>query len=81
MSPDLFLSILSMDAYNCGYDPGIDGLTDMSIGNATILNVPLPLGAQAAGFYAIAYNTPYGQVISYRGIDNISLLTLDGSDI
>ena len=26
ISTDLFLSILSMDAYNRGYDPGIEGL-------------------------------------------------------
>ena len=35
ISDDLFLSILAMDSYNRGYDPGIAGLTGTSIGNAT----------------------------------------------
>ena len=38
ISKDLFLSILSMDAYNRGYNPGIEGLSDAPgtrIGNAT----------------------------------------------
>ena len=30
---------------------------------------------QAAGFYAIAYDTPHGTVISYRGTDNPDLFT------
>ncbi|MGB5557119.1 MAG: hypothetical protein WBN04_03800 [Paracoccaceae bacterium] len=38
ISPELFYSILSMDAYNRGYDPSIEGLgEDGSIGNATLL--------------------------------------------
>jgi hypothetical protein len=39
MSKDLFLSILAMDAYNRGYNPGIDLHSvgaGTSIGNATI---------------------------------------------
>ena len=46
VSKDLLLSILSMDAYNRGYNPRIDGLSDAPdtrIGNATILNVEIPL--------------------------------------
>ena len=27
--------------------------------------------AQSAGFYALAYDTPYGTVISYRGTDSL----------
>ena len=45
ISKDLFLSILSMDAYNRGYNSGIDDLSDApgtQIGNATILNVEIP---------------------------------------
>ena len=38
ISTDLFLSILSMDAYNRGYDHGIEGLGGIGsqIGTATI---------------------------------------------
>jgi hypothetical protein len=63
MSKDLFLSILSMDAYNRGYNPGIAGLGDAgSIGNATLLTRG-GLGVsdddyaewQAASFYGLAY--------------------------
>jgi hypothetical protein len=45
ISKDLFLSILSMDAYNRGYNPGIAGLTGNSIGNATILDSPANFAA------------------------------------
>lgn len=86
ISKDLFLSILSMDAYNRGYGEGIEGLggLDSTIGNATLkqeYDVAEGSAGVQAGFYAIAYDTPYGQVISYRGTDNPSLLPLDGSDI
>lgn len=78
---DLFLAILSMDSYNRGSGAGIndggsadaDGLGDnpgTKIGNATILDVDLPQGSEAAGFYAVAYDTQYGKVISYRGTDS-----------
>lgn len=84
-SKDLFLAILSMDAYNRGYNSGlsdganvidgqdIDGLGGAGsiIGNARVLDFDLPAGAEAAGFYAVAYDTPYGTVISYRGTDNL----------
>ncbi|MGB8813677.1 MAG: hypothetical protein WCC57_10865, partial [Paracoccaceae bacterium] len=39
-------------------------------GTATVLNVPLPQGSEAVGFYAVAYDTQYGKVISYRGTDS-----------
>lgn len=88
ISKDLFLAILSMDAYNRGYDAGIndagqgdlDGLGDANgtkIGTATITRASDsdPNSAEvAASFYALSYNTQYGQVISYRG-------TNDGTDI
>lgn len=76
---DLFLAILAMDSYNRGYDAGIknagdddpDGLGEFGsrIGNASVMAVSLPEGAQAAGSYAVAYETQYGTVISYRGAD------------
>ncbi|MGB3312950.1 MAG: hypothetical protein WBB85_00945 [Albidovulum sp.] len=73
-SKDLLLSILSMDAYNRGYNPGITGLSDApgsSVGSASILDVDLPQGAAAASFYAVAYQTADGIVISYRGRGDI----------
>ena len=78
ISKDLFLSILSMDAYNRGYNPGITGLSDapnIQIGTATIVDAALPTGAQVASFYAAATTIGSGvtgiaagtTVISYRG--------------
>lgn len=65
ISKDLFLAILSMDAYNRGYDAGMtdngsndpDGLGEAGshIGNATVKAVELPQGSESVGFYAIAY--------------------------
>ena len=94
ISKDLFLAILAMDSYNRGYGAGIadgdqndtDGLGEAGsqIGSATILNIPLPQNAQAAGFYAVAYTvgagvegiTPGTTVLSYRGTDGLTF----GSD-
>ena len=57
MNRDLFLAILSMDAYNRGYEPNVLGLPSTgTIGNATILDIPLPTGSEEAGFYGIAYD-------------------------
>jgi len=74
ISKDLLLSILSMDAYNRGYGEGISGLGGLgtAVGVATISTDSETTSstndvAQAAGFYAISYDTPYGTVISYRG--------------
>jgi hypothetical protein len=64
---DLLLSILALDAYNRGYNSGMTGLSDAigaKIGDASIIATS---AAQDAGFYGVAYNTPYGTVISYRG--------------
>ena len=82
ISKELFLAILSMDAYNRGYGAGIIDPTatggglgvstedeDYFVGNAKIVDSKGDAEAQAAGFYAIAYDTPYGTVISYRGTD------------
>ena len=84
ISKDLFLSILSMDAYNRGYNPGIAGLSvGGSIGTATIgSDSSILVDAngnridQAASFYAAAYTIGSGvtgiaagtTVVSYRGI-------------
>ena len=69
ISKELFLAILSMDAYNRGYGASmadgtnvdtdgndVDGLGESGskVGAAEVLNIPLPAGSQAAGFYAIA---------------------------
>jgi hypothetical protein len=89
MSKDLFLSILSMDAYNRGYNPGIAGLSESgAIGNATLLT-RAGLGVsqndyadwQAASFYGLAYKltqsvgTPGNQIAS--GTTIISYLGTD----
>jgi hypothetical protein len=74
MSKDLFLSILAMDAYNRGYNPGIDVSASDGIGNATILDQAAQVNAS---FYAVAYDVGTGvsglssgtTVISYRGTD------------
>lgn len=67
MSKDLFLALLSMDAYNRGYGAGLTLPGDTSLlGNAAVLtdstkalrdpitNEPLD---QPAGFYTVAYKT------------------------
>ena len=62
ISKDLFLSILSMDAYNRGYNPGIVGLSDAvdtQIGNAAIKAASSSVEDSAevtASFYAISYS-------------------------
>ena len=75
MSSDLFKAILAMDAYNRGYKPGIEGLSEApgtKLGNATILDSKGDVEAQSAGFYAIAYKLANGEtVISYRGTDEV----------
>ena len=81
MDRDVFLSLLALDAYNRSYGQNVvlttgDSTTGQNergrrIGNATILrdaNDPEGI-AQAAGFYAIAYDWNGERVISYRGRD------------
>ncbi|MCU7846963.1 MAG: type I secretion C-terminal target domain-containing protein [Candidatus Thiodiazotropha sp. (ex Lucinoma kastoroae)] len=76
----LFNAILSMDAYNRGYQAGIQfevngqGLsTGQQIGNVTIANESdIASGSEErdAGFYAVEYQVAgLGSVISYRGTD------------
>ena len=79
-SPNLMQAILAMDAYNQGYNKGINH-GQMQIGLATfttdsaILDTPGNEDvAQNTGFYAVAYNYDGETVISYRGTDQ-------GSDV
>ncbi len=72
LSRDLFLAILSMDSYNQGHGKGVDHGAS-KIGTATFKQDDNSNEAQAAGFYAVAYDTQYGTVISYRGTDNPSI--------
>jgi hypothetical protein len=77
ISRDLFLSILALDSYNCGYGAGVSGLGETpqtQIGNATVSASSLEAG-KAKGFYGIAYEWEGKKVISYRGTDNYGLTT------
>jgi hypothetical protein len=69
MTPRLTYAILSMDAYNRGYDAAIKDVPFGQIGGTVIRNdIPLPAGSPEAGFYAQAYTLANGKtVISYRG--------------
>jgi hypothetical protein len=80
ISDDLFLAILSMDAYNRGYGSGMGnantGLAGSQLGNATIgraTNATTEPNAVAASFFAQAYDWNGTTVISYRGTDNFSI--------
>ena len=79
ISQELMYAILSMDSYNRGYNTGIAGLSEASdgsvqIGTATVSynleDAQLSNAAQAAGFYAVAYQWNGDTIISYRGTDN-----------
>ena len=72
ISDDLFLAILSMDAYNRGYNPGLQ-ITGSQIGDAFLgraTDPQLEPEAVAASFFAQAYTWNGQTVISYRGTDN-----------
>ena len=79
-SKDLYLAILSMDAYNQGYGAGINTGASQ-IGNAVKLSesdIRPESDAVAASFYAVAYSDPtYGTIISYRGTDQGELVPVD----
>ena len=81
MTRELFLAILSMDAYNRGYGSGVPGLPETgAIGTATIELTKGDETAKAAGFYGISYTVGSGvediaagtTVITYRGTDNFT---------
>lgn len=81
------LAILAMDSYNRGYDQGLDvvaaGGSATQIGTATIGNASSTLASSPevqAGFYAAAYTWNGQTVISYRGTNTDSMLSL-GADI
>ena len=77
-SKDLLLAILAMDSYNREYGAGLV-VSGAQVGSATFkdhvassISETTYSNWQSSGFYAAAYDTPYGQVISYRGTDNFS---------
>ena len=93
ISKDLFLAILALDAYNHGYDAGIEH-GETVIGNATKNSLPSGFDDsdwQTEGFYGVAYtlNDTVGTgndtlasgttIISYRGTDNANPFS-SGSD-
>lgn len=75
ISNKIFLSILSLDSYNRGYNEGIEGLgsEDVSVGNATLSSQSSVLENSPelnAGFFAAVYDWNGSRVISYRGTDS-----------
>ena len=88
-SKDLLLAILAMDSYNREYGAGLV-VSGAQVGSATFkdhvassISETTYSDWQSSGFYAAVYDTPYGQVISYRGTDNylLSNPTIGGNDI
>ena len=80
ISDDLFLAILSMDAYNRGYNAGLQ-ITGSQIGYAFLgraTDPQLEPEAVAASFFAQAYIWNGQTVISYRGTDDPVLDPLYG---
>lgn len=84
MNPILMKAILSMDAYNRGYNASIrfgnnSSLSEANInitkiGNATVIghsDIEINSEERNSGFYAIAYEYNGEKVISYRGTDQI----------
>ena len=71
LDPDVFLSLLALDAYNRGYGQNVGGLPSTGwIGQAEIVsqsNFASGSDEVNAGFYGIAYNWQGQTVFSYRG--------------
>lgn len=71
-SSELMYAILSMDAYNRGYNQGLV-YEGNSIGTATVTlqsDISENGEAVAADFYAVAYEWNGETIVSYRGTDN-----------
>jgi hypothetical protein len=93
ISKDLFTAILAMDAYNRGYESGINfgpnaDAAGTRIGDATVIRSKGDAEAQSSGFYGIAYNTSAvtgftaGETtIAYRGTDRLIPNSVFGSDL
>lgn len=77
MNRDVLLSLLALDSYNRGYGQNLltnkgdstQGQDEIGrkIGHASIIADDISGFAQAAGFYAIAYQLGSETIISYRG--------------
>ena len=97
IAKELFLSILATDAYNRGYDSGIDNLSDdIDTAFGALKIIARSSSADDSqevlnGFYAIAYEVTDGdaiegfdtgdKIISYRGTDFPPENNESGSDI
>lgn len=78
MNKDLLTALLSLDAYNRGYNVGIEGVAGAAVGSATFLaqsQVGTTDPEFQASFYAVAYRIDSGEnagtYIVYRGTDNL----------
>lgn len=92
VSRELFLAVLSMDAYNRGYDESVGTLSNSQgarLGKAVILSDADDRQgvSRASGFYALAYDmsavSGFGigeRVIAYRGTDDVNPLS-SGQDL
>lgn len=86
LAPELFNAILAMDAYNRGYDAGINVLGGVSsyVGLAHIIyqsNIKNSSAEVNAGFYGVAYSYKGETIISYRGTDYPRVDTTPARDI
>ena len=74
MNAKLFNAILSMDAYNRGYNSALEALSndvqDTIIGDASIIRNKGDAEAINANYYAVAYDRNGTTIISYRGTDD-----------
>ncbi|PCH94099.1 MAG: hypothetical protein COB84_08130 [Rhodobacteraceae bacterium] len=68
---DLLLALLSLDAYHQGYERGIEH-DKLQIGAAKrtgISEIRTDSAEYQDGFFAVSYDTEYGEVLSIRGTD------------